>query len=129
MPICPYAWSAARRFSTISKTTSSETDKNGPRLESINTVTILESGLTLEKNSRTFRLKSNMAGTTSREKTKLDQTIQNCWDKKSHKYKNLHKVIFSKETLQIAYYKTLSKRKIISKGENVNNDIFKNISD
>ena len=51
MPICPYAWSAARRFSTISKTTSSETDKNGPRLESINTVTILESGLTLEKNS------------------------------------------------------------------------------
>ena len=100
--IRPHARSAARRYTTGSEPLC-ETDKNDSKPVPTDTViTSVCDKLTLYK-SKVSGKKSNMEGTTNAEQTRFVKAMQKCFDNKSKTFKNLFRVAFAEETLQMAY--------------------------
>jgi RNA-directed DNA polymerase len=71
-----------------------------------------------------------MEGTTSDGQAQFVHAIQKCWDEKSYKFRNLYKIIFTEETLRMAYKEVLAKKRAsILKDDEMHLNTFKNISD
>ena len=137
MPICRYTQSTARRFSTGSEESSSETDKKDHNPDLMNTVLASAPNASTELvESRGSGSRSNMEGTISNEKTRFVRTIEECWNEKSRKFKNLYQVIFAEETLQMAYKEVSKKKGSLTPGDDARQKLgeihlntFKNMSD
>ena len=92
----------------------SETDKNLSAFTIVDTTTSRENWRskddTKSKSQEKRKVKlpdSNMEGITELNlTTEIVQEIENSWDKKSRRYKNLHRIIFDERVLAIAYRNT-----------------------
>lgn len=96
-----YAWSVAKRQITYLRSLC-ETTKNDDKPITTATVnTFMDNGLA-QKISGVSIKKSNVEGTTSINKIKLVESIQNCFDARSKMFINLFRLTFSQDTLLIA---------------------------
>jgi hypothetical protein len=99
--IYQYAWSVAKRQITYLRSLC-ETAKNDDKpITTTTVITFMDNGLALKISGVSIK-KSNVEGTTSINKIKLVESIQNCLDARSKMFMNLFRLTFAQETLLIA---------------------------
>ena len=103
---------------------SSETDKNLFEFTIVDTTTSREKWRGIDKTKQKLKSKrkvkspdSNMEGITEFNlTTEIVQEIENSWDKKSRRYRNLHRIIFDERVLEISYKNTYKTKGALTPG-------------